>query len=166
MSEINSIANGTYTIGETNNLTFQAAPGISITEPSAGTVRIGNDETVLFERTTGSGLSGTLSEPCLNFDLIKVHFRNLSHGDDVRFFHPVDTPPHPVWFNTTRGNNALNQDYVKVIFYGNYWSATNAKSLEYNITGTSAPTITNNKNEAYGYLYKVVGINRISGGNA
>lgn len=157
---MNTIYDNTFVLGQTSATNFVAGPGIKIDEPSAGTVRIGNDETVLFERSASSGLSGSLAEPCLNFDLIKVHFRNLNHGDDVRFFHPVDTPPHPVWFNPMRGNNALSQDYVKVIFYDTYWSATNAKSLEYSINGTGTPTITNNKNEAWGYLYKVVGINR------
>jgi len=48
MSEINSIAQGTYTLGQTSATTYQAGPGISITQPSEGTVRISNDETVLF----------------------------------------------------------------------------------------------------------------------
>ena len=48
MSEINSIANGTYVIGQTSATNFVAGPGIKIDEPSAGTVRIGNDETVLW----------------------------------------------------------------------------------------------------------------------
>ena len=44
MSEnIQSISQGTYTIGNTSAINFEAGPGISITEPSAGTVRIGND---------------------------------------------------------------------------------------------------------------------------
>ena len=50
MSEnIQSISQGTYTIGQTSATNFIAGPGIKIDEPSAGTVRIGNDETVLFE---------------------------------------------------------------------------------------------------------------------
>jgi len=43
MSEINSIAQGTYTLGQTSATTYQAGPGISITQPSEGTVRISND---------------------------------------------------------------------------------------------------------------------------
>lgn len=44
MSEINSIANGTFTIGQTSATNFVAGNGIKIDEPSAGTVRIGTDE--------------------------------------------------------------------------------------------------------------------------
>lgn len=42
MSEnIQSISQGTYTIGNTNELTFSAGPGIKIDQPSEGVVRIG-----------------------------------------------------------------------------------------------------------------------------
>lgn len=44
MSEnIQSISQGTYTIGNTNELTFSAGPGIKIDQPSEGVVRIGNE---------------------------------------------------------------------------------------------------------------------------
>ena len=75
MSEINSIANGTFTLGQTSATNFQAGPGIKIDSPSAGTVRIGNDETVLWEGTKSwwedtSNLSA--SENLSNFETIKV----------------------------------------------------------------------------------------------
>ena len=44
MSEnIQSISQGTFTIGQTSATNFVAGPGIKIDEPSAGTVRIGMD---------------------------------------------------------------------------------------------------------------------------
>jgi hypothetical protein len=44
MSEnIQSIANGSFVLGSTSATTYQAGPGISITHPSEGTVRISND---------------------------------------------------------------------------------------------------------------------------
>lgn len=43
MSEIRSISEGTFVIGDTNGLTFEAGPGISVSQPSEGTVRIGMD---------------------------------------------------------------------------------------------------------------------------
>lgn len=76
MEEINSIANGTYTIGNTNELTFQAGPGITIDSPSAGTVRIGNDETVLWTqpRTSTSSITAfTTTEKPSNFDRIRMN---------------------------------------------------------------------------------------------
>ena len=44
MSEnIQSISNGTFTLGNTNELTFSAGPGIKIDSPSEGVVRIGTE---------------------------------------------------------------------------------------------------------------------------
>lgn len=73
MSEINSIANGTFTIGQTSATNFIAGNGIQIDEPSAGTVRIANDETVLWEGDkTGTGTI-TLSEGVNNFERLAVY---------------------------------------------------------------------------------------------
>ena len=78
MSEnIQSISQGTYTIGQTSATNFIAGPGISIDSPSAGTVRIGNDETVLYNDFTGRPISvGSyidLSESPLNFAEIAIY---------------------------------------------------------------------------------------------
>lgn len=76
MSEINSIANGTYVIGETSATNFIAGNGIKIDSPSAGTVRIGNDETVLWEGSAAI-TSGTqniaTNEPATSFKAIKIY---------------------------------------------------------------------------------------------
>ena len=75
MSEINSIANGTFTIGQTSATNFIAGPGIKIDEPSAGTVRIGTDETVLWSGSltgTAGSLTAQLSEPFTNFEEIRL----------------------------------------------------------------------------------------------
>ena len=79
MSEINSIANGTFTIGQTSATNFIAGPGISITQPSEGTVRISNDETVLFSGNTNIS-TGTLSEPATNFNYLRVSFYEIASG--------------------------------------------------------------------------------------
>ena len=77
MSEnIQSISQGTYTIGQTSATNFVAGNGIKIDEPSAGTVRIGNDETVLWSTDSPTTLTTfTLSENASNFEFIDVHFR-------------------------------------------------------------------------------------------
>ena len=72
---MNTIYDGTYVIGQTSATNFIAGPGITIDSPSAGTVRIGNDETVLFSGdrywwTDTSPL--TASENLSNFETIKV----------------------------------------------------------------------------------------------
>ena len=79
MSEnIQSISQGTYTIGQTSATNFIAGPGISIDSPSAGTVRIGNDETVLWSGTTTTGC--TLSEYAANFDKVQVTYYSTEGG--------------------------------------------------------------------------------------
>lgn len=81
MSEnIQSIANGTFTIGQTSATNFIAGPGISIDSPSAGTVRIGNDETVLWSGDAYTGSTAiNLSEPTTAFS--KIQF--WSKGEQV-----------------------------------------------------------------------------------
>ena len=54
---IQSISQGTYTIGQTSATNFVAGNGIKIDEPSAGTVRIGNDETVLWEGSANKAIT-------------------------------------------------------------------------------------------------------------
>ena len=74
MSEnIQSISQGTFTIGQTSATNFVAGPGIKIDEPSAGTVRIGNDETVLYSGSS-TITTGALSEPATNFNYLRVSF--------------------------------------------------------------------------------------------
>ena len=68
---MNTIYDGTYVIGQTSATNFVAGPGIKIDSPSAGTVRIGNDETVLW---SGDSLSGcTFTETKYNFERLKVY---------------------------------------------------------------------------------------------
>lgn len=166
MAEINSIANGTYTIGETNNLTFEAGPGIVIDQPSAGTVRIGTDETMLFSGNFNTK-SCTLSESPLNFDSVK--------------FYLADDGGHASWGSTEIKSDLINNS-----------SATNGTCMAgcavpwsngFRIMTVSATSANDYKNWAScgyqwwgngggqigtGYLniLKVIGINRIAGGNA
>ena len=80
MSEnIQSISQGTYTIGQTSATNFIAGTGIKIDKPSEGTVRIGNDETVLWSGSwkPGNGTKVTnsaiaVSESVSNFEYIRV----------------------------------------------------------------------------------------------
>ena len=76
MSEnIQSISQGTFTIGNTNELTFSAGPGISIDQPSEGVVRIGNDETVLYTSSDGTNSDVDFSETRNNFEYIRIIYR-------------------------------------------------------------------------------------------
>ena len=166
MSEnIQSISQGTYTIGQTSATNFIAGPGVRIDEPSAGTVRIGNDETVLFSGNFATK-SCTLSESPLNFESVK--------------FYLVDDGGHTSWGSTEIKSNLLNN-----------CSAENGKCIAgcavpwnegFRIMTVSATSANDYRNWAScgyqwwgngggqigtGYLniLKVVGINRISGSN-
>ena len=73
MSDLRSIAEGTFVLGDTNGLTFEAGPGITVSQPSEGTVRIANDETVLYSGTYSTSITSvTLSEEITHFEKIEV----------------------------------------------------------------------------------------------
>lgn len=156
MSELQSISNGTYMIGETSDLNFEAGPGISITHPSEGTVRISNDETVLWSgAVTGSAFSVTLSEDCQNFE--KLQFIGGTNS----------SPGHPMYGQTYTNDLDANgkiqcsmlgfdPSHIKVTIME--LSGTNLKSVqmfEDDILNTAAGTLKNNF-----YIYKVIGIDR------
>lgn len=170
MSEINSIANGTYTIGQSSALSFEAGPGIKIDEPSAGTVRIGNDETVLWSGAMAS--AANLSEPMTAFDYVKVYYAD-DFTDTGRYHTVAQLDPNngahmwqPIgglgeancWVGVTY--ISASDDYtticvpkVKLFNYGSWTS-----------TATTMTKVTTGANVSV--LYKVVGVNHISGGNA
>ena len=171
MSEnIQSISMGTYTIGSTSATNFVAGPGIKIDEPSAGTVRIGNDETVLW---SGAGtLNGcTFSESKDNFERLKVYCYADEQTTAKQQIVEVPTSntglPLTLWY--ANGSVSTYPYVVYRTFYrlnptgilpndgstsgGHAWL-----SPTWAVGGTSTtPSIK---------ITKVVGINRISGSNA
>ena len=175
MSEINSIANGTYIIGQTSATNFIPGPGIKIDSPSAGTVRIGNDETVLFEYTgTGKNTASSfyISESLTNFETIRVRCVGYPGNDGQLVYCDVPSP------RTTAENFSICTTYFCSKNDGNplqviaqRYSASNngltyglvdKKMLYYGLTAT-APTTTNANMLS---IDKIIGINRISGSNA
>jgi len=164
MSEnIQSIANGSFVLGSTSATTYQAGPGITITQPSEGTVRISNDETVLW---SGAGTSAvTLSEPITNFEAIKIYhhtysdeFYGLPVPSEFRFWHMYGNSAQATF------KCAMVQTFVQDSTHINI---DHTKTLGYNFTATSTQpnAVTNNDTYAKNIIVKVVGINRISGSN-
>ena len=159
MSEINSIANGTFTIGQSSALTFEAGPGITIDSPSAGTVRIGNDETVLWSGTRTN--EATLSESAYNFEFIRIEFdeNSVSAPNPV-----ITTIPSPVMttglmygmanaflaflYITLTNNTALKIVSTKSVKFGSFTSTAVNLSAELNV------------DQIMNSIVKVVGINR------
>lgn len=169
MSEINSIANGTFTIGQTSAINFEAGPGISITEPTAGTVRIGNDETVLFDgNITATNSTGSLSEPPSAFNDLRVEWYgenttqyglkcNYFHNDSLNFTGLACGGLAQVYENYAMGFHfgmlALTNDKVTLV-----------RQARTNFTTGTIGAFTSGNGMFR--LQRIVGLNRISGSNA
>lgn len=68
-----SIYDGTFVLGNTSATTLSAGPGIKLDTSVPGVIGISNDETVLFETDSSSGVSAvTCSESVKNFERIAV----------------------------------------------------------------------------------------------
>lgn len=158
---MNTIYNGSFVLGQTSATNFVAGPGIKIDEPSAGTVRIGNDETVLYEDTnyTYGRTSVSLSESYKNFERIRII---TSKGDVLEFT------------STNKGG----YNHQSLFHFGNaflivcHWDFTNDTTYEGSsgnmIDLSNMTSFTINSSAQYGRWtqpVKIIGINRISGGN-
>ena len=173
MSEnIQSISQGTYTIGDTNKLTFEAGPGIKIDEPSAGTVRIGNDETVLYSGDEPTS-AVSLTESWKNFDRLKIYVQNKSmdNGLNMVEIRPLERDGYTPYYNIIAGfsyglgtNGMIWQNIIgsasdtglrncSAFGFQNSWTAT-------------SPTVRKNNANDLNCILKVIGINRLSGSNA
>lgn len=165
MSEpIRSISEGTFVIGDTNGLTFEAGPGISVSQPSEGTVRIANDETVLWSGTiiSDGGDGGTyprsaaLSESIENFNYVRVE--GYCHNG-------TEFP----WTTTLYTNGAA----IYGIGLGQWKDVTKELDMSrFKLDGSTVSAMegtwiipSQNWGNTRSFVTKVVGINRISGGN-
>ena len=159
MSEnIQSISQGTYTIGQTSATNFVAGPGIKIDEPTAGTVRIGNDETVLWSGNAGTS-AVTLSESFENFESIKIvhntqveEFWKPKAGDAVRYWHNYGTMNQGVYKMAMVHISMPDTTHITNI---------SAKSLNFPLTGTTFTAgVVVNDTYALNTIREVIGINR------
>ena len=176
MSEINSIANGTFTLGQTSATNFQAGPGIKIDSPSAGTVRIGTDETVLWEGNGANVETKTqdfvLSESYNNFEQTEIWWGNQigsSPRGTVIMRYPVD-PTTNAWQGINACSDYPNHVSYKMCFLSaisdTEFTAYSYRQAAVN-TNTTANFVWGTPKQYYEcYPLKIVGINRISGSNA
>ena len=169
MSEINSIANGTFTIGQTSATNFVAGPGIKIDSPSEGTVRIANDETVLWENTADK-LTKDISWP-------QTLSESISNFHKVKFLYGGDGGYAPQWFEFDVVNTSytLSQSFVNAqtnnyCFYRNGIFSLNGTAFNnvnnYTLNYYGSTGMGDHNNDGYNKVSKIVGINRISGSNA
>ena len=167
MSEnIQSISQGTYTIGQTSATNFVAGPGIKIDEPSAGTVRIGNDETVLFDNPTNHNVSTTaefvMNESIWNFHRAFIEFDNMEFADQpLNMVIDLDVSTTGTSYYTPMRNAntfpTLNIPFAN--FYIN--SVGNIKYTNRGLLYGSWTSIGTTTGDSRGYrVRKVIGINR------
>ena len=168
---MNTIYDNTFVLGQTSATNFVAGPGIKIDEPSAGAVRIGNDETVLWENTNKTFTKDlqwpqTLSEPITNFEKVSFLYAPDSYIEDAEY-HTFDS------FNNYNYNlvawrcDGPSTDYIfwrEAKFNCNGTALTNPYNSTINLSTAFAGAGFNKT--GYNWLLKVVGINRISGSNA
>ena len=178
MAEINSIANGTYVIGDTSATTFIAGNGIVIDEPSAGTVRIGTDETVLFSGDLTANSTANLTESWKNFEYIKIYGFStpggsmFGEGRTEDMISAIDTSyPPGIWnpdicLNTVASWNHRSNFNIVVSMPLTFTADTNVSALNGRLMGYWNGSWQSSDAEQRSHCTKIVGINRISGSNA
>ena len=173
MSEnIQSISQGTYTIGQTSATNFVAGPGIKIDEPSAGTVRIGNDETELYYNPINNNVNTdaefVMSESIWNFERVMITFDNMEFTNryvtmiiDLSGLQHNDNNLATPWYNGATPS-VLNIPWAmfKINEIGNIKYIN--RGLIYG--KWNAPAYTTEALRGL-RVVRVIGINRISGGN-
>ena len=168
MSEQN-IWNNTYVLGDVSATQIVAGEGIKIDTTEPGVIKVSNDETVLWEGTGSNPnyVSGTFTENPWNFSSLKFYQCNLQGGKCVNEVELYDNPTSAdmsIVIMAPRGNNEINYDAVKLLVNPSTWSATNSKTLAMSWT-TTAFANNNNVANALKSVIKIIGVNRISGGN-
>lgn len=166
MSEnIQSISQGTYTIGNTNELTFSAGPGIKVDSPSEGVVRIGNDETVLWSGIQSGAYTFQLSESLNNFEKFRIA---IGFEQGIIEYKDIAIPSGTLTalgVSISRANSAAFWSfYYPLTFNANKttMSIEAGKGLKCNGSSIEQYYASNTQCVVYG----IWGLNRISGSNA
>ena len=163
MSEINSIANGTFTIGQNSALNFEAGPGIQISEPTAGTVRIGTDETVLWSGAYNTSTKSIIfSEPVTNFESVKILWQHMNPNFTMRW---SEYCPSCRFFDQIQGRNTGGSSAGNFYTFYTYWTNNSSgMTFYYDIIQTSLTGQIATKTGGYNEVVPVEirGINRIS----
>ena len=152
---MSEIYNGTFLLGNTSATTLSAGPGIKIDSTSVpGTIKISNDETVLWSGTLASGSTATLTENITNFE--RIGFAGYSHNGNAYTVYAEA----PVLNTTVRiGATTFWPGSPEVDLVKCECNGTTVKSWGTSILYNGSTTNTS------GTITKIYGINRISGGN-
>ena len=172
------IWNGSYTLGNSQETEITAGTGIKVTTPAAGQIQISNDETVLFENANGTMLKNgiTLSESRLNFEYIRILYNVYGAPAyiDVPMFGLNRGATFILTLTAPFNNHAYNEASYFIIWQcfladctETYLKSSSCQFIgKMNfIDGGTPGTWTQGANADVPTIYKVIGINRIAGGN-
>lgn len=154
---MNTIYDGSFVLGSTNELTFSAGPGIKIDQPSEGVVRIGNDETVLWSGTANTSPL-TASEPLSSFEKVEIVWEHNFNNTIINHFNYTYQMPSKELF--AYGGRTDGGGFIW--FVAGWTIGSDGKTLTRTqskyvtiTTSVGRPVDSNNL-----YPIKVVGINR------
>jgi hypothetical protein len=164
MSEnIQSIANGTFVLGTTSATNFVGGTGITIDSPSEGTVRISNDETVLWSGANAVAACN-LSEPLSAFETFKIYIAPEMSTDYLTTVVEFTTNGAGHEWDASIGNG-VNNAWLSLIYLtasNDYTSisATKRKALNFGAYTATTTAITATTASNPTVMQKVIGINR------
>ena len=177
---MSEIYNGTFLLGNTSATTLSAGEGIKIDSTSVpGTIKISNDETVLWsgaEQVTNRETLITLNENLFNFEKIQIWDDWLNNsptkitefstsgqagGTTFQRFGTLHCAPDG-WQFEQNPQFYLAWNFYSVQDNGNK-IRTERNYIAGALTGGSQIPALQQRNASY--VYKIVGVNRISGGN-
>ena len=168
---MSEIWNNTYTLGNTSATTIEAGEGIKIDSTSVpGTIKISNDETVLWSGNTStySTPNIVLADNPFNYERLKIY---------CSFQGPFEVSKEVETSYITGNDNEFgigdfcgdspNTDalYIRDTWFKVNTSAISAYKATQAVVMNNAVSQQGSSQYAYVVLYKIVGINRISGGN-
>ena len=158
---MNTIYDGSFVLGQTSATNFIAGKGIKIDEPSAGTVRIGNDETVLWSgaRYWWDDTSDlACSENLMNFERVSVYAKDDWGLPETIFTFAPTANSFCTPIIGPEGDYEVIKD-AKFLINENLISLDKKRYVHIDTNGI----VTAGSGTCYIQFNKVVGINRISG---
>lgn len=129
---MNTIYDNTFVLGQTSATNFVAGPGISITQPAEGTVRIANDETVLWSGSLTWGQTAALSDSVKNYDRIRFYIEETNrHRKATNELVLTDLS------NADLREFALNMQDATTSYFGNYFTVYDINEVGDSLTSVS-----------------------------
>jgi hypothetical protein len=172
------IWNGSYTLGNSQETQITAGTGIKVTTPAAGQIQISNDETVLYDGSSAgqvkSNTTIAISESYLNFEKIKFYFLSSAgsvgntqytrEGIVLRGTGSLSNTEVSTGPIVSGVNGTTHIDVASFTFSQNDPTHCTVKATGVRISVTSAGAYSTMADRGP-TLLRIVGINRISGGN-